>query len=428
MSIGPGIRCRNCQSWNRPGALFCAGCGARLPVEPPAVPIEAPPRPYPPTASIEATPRPYPPVEHGRRAAPPRRTHWLALSANVLAWLAGLAAAVLICLALPILSASDHLMDSQLYKESLREQDVYQRFPDLFAEQMMLSQPSLGRQAHIDFNGVGPADWKILAQALFPPDWIQTQVERLLDEIFAAAKPGVTPPALKISLADITQRLGDESGMRIYKQVIQTKRECNFDDFFSIMDWINEDPAALLPICNIPADLSEFAAWIGGYNSGDEMIRGLLKMLPDQLPKEIELSEFMELRTDRLAGWLRAGRIAGWICLALAGLSLLFTFAAPLGRTLSGGLLLWGLPLALAGAAGLLEALLLPWAVGGLITSGFKGTLAPSLSSILLQMGEAVAKSSATALAWQGGGLLTLGGLLCGAAALVWGYRRLKPN
>ncbi len=326
---------------------------------------------------------------------------------------------------LPALSASTHLLDGELYKESLRSQDVYQRFPDLFAEQMLVTQPQLAQKAQIDFTGVGHDDWKLLAQALFPSGWIQAQVERLLDEIFIATEPGAAPPSLSIPLAEITQRLSSESGMLIYQQILQTKRQCNLKDFFSILGWINEEPDARLPICNIPPDLTELAAWIGEYDSGDAMIRDLLKSLPDQLPKEILLTDFIELPAGRLGGWLRAGSIFGWICLALAGLFLLFTFAAPLGRTLTGGLPLWGLPLGLAGVACLLETLLLPQASGRLILGSVKGTLAPGLTDVLLKVGEAVAESSATTLAWQAAGLLGLGVLLCGGAALVWGYRLL---
>lgn len=410
-----GILCSRCNTWNRPGAVFCAACGTRLAAQTPPAAVEATRQPYP-----EPDRRPIrPPIQ---RSPTSRSTGWLGKSANVLAWFAALAAAVLICLALPLLSTGA-LTNDGLYKESLRSQNVYERFPDLFAEQMMLTQARLGQQANVDFSGVGPGDWKLVAQELFPPEWLQTQAERLVDEILAAARPGAAAPTLNIPLADITRRLGGEAGMRIYKQVIQTKRECSFDDFFTIIDWIDNDPAARLPICNIPSDLSEFAALIGGYNNGNEMIADLLTQLPGQLPQEVSLAQVVRLPIGRVGAWLQLGRLAGWLCLALAGLALLLTFAAPTGRTLSGAMLLWGVPLALAGVVVLLEAVALPWLVGGLIVGGFQGVLAPGLQRILLHVVDAVIKSSARMLIWSGSALLLVGVLLAGMALLSVFFR-----
>jgi hypothetical protein len=54
----------------------------------------------------------------------------------------------LVSFALPVLNIAGDLLDGEAYKASLREQDIYARFPDLFAEQMQLSQPSLAKEAH----------------------------------------------------------------------------------------------------------------------------------------------------------------------------------------------------------------------------------------------------------------------------------------
>lgn len=167
---------------------------------------------------------------------------------------------------------------------------------------------------------------------------------------------------------------------------------------------------------------------MGDYDSREAMIRDLLAGLPAQLPKELSLADVTSLRVDRAAGWLRLGRLVGLASLGLAGLALLLTLAAPRGRRPVSGLLLWGLPLAAAGAAGLLEALLLPRLVGGLIAGGGRAALAPGLADVLRQTGRAAAQGSAAALAGWSAGLLAAGALLCLAAGglWAWGQRRRR--
>jgi hypothetical protein len=353
---------------------------------------------------------------------------WLRVAGNLFAVACGLAFVVLACFGLSALNFTSKLLDGEVYKDSLRKQEIYTRFPDLFAEQMALSQNSLGKEARIDFTGVGPADWKLIAQQLVTPEWIQSQVENLIDEAMAAARPGATPPDLKIAFTDIIQRMSGDAGFSIYKQVIKSKRSCSLDDFFDIIDWMDQAPGINLHICNIPPDLTEFAAFIAGYNNGDEMIKDLLKALPQAVPGDLSLSDFFVLRMDRVGGAIRVLRIVAGISLVLAFLALLGTFASPLGRTWKGGFLFWGAPLALAGLVGLVTAVLVPLALVGSFAGAFRGSISPGVTRVILQLGAAVVGPGATALGWQAGGLLLVGLGLCAVPILIWGLGKLMSH
>lgn len=423
--------CPQCGHANREAAKFCGACGARLPaIVPPAAPTPvSPTERYAPSApqaeefqsAAPARVRPAP------AARPPRSgNQGLSLGLNLLAWLAAAAAALLIILALPALSLSGRLLDGALYKEALRQENVYQRFPDLFADQMALSQAALGKEANIDFSGFTANDWKFIAQELVTPEWVQTQVERLIDEIFASAEAGGPPPSMKISLAEVMQTMSGEAGFRIYKQVIQPKRPCSLDDLFGMLDWLDEKPNGILRICRIPEGLADLMAFFADYETGDDLIRDLIKELPDQLPKELVLADFFTLPAGQAGRMLDLFRIAAGIGLGLAGLAMLLVFIAPQGRTLKGWLLLWGLPLGLAGLVCLGIALLAPTLLTGWITGGFRGDLTPALSTVLTSMSRAVVQPGARTLGLLGGGLLVIGGGLSGGGLLLFVGGRLR--
>jgi hypothetical protein len=255
---------------------------------------------------------------------------------------------------------------------------------------------------------------------------MQSQVESLIDQTFNAAKEGASPPELKLSMAEVTQRLSGDAGFTIYKQIIASKRSCSLDDFFNIIDWIGEDPNVKLPICNIPPMLTEFAALLGGYENGDELIKDLLKQLPDAIPAEVSLSDFFSLRMDSVAGWVNNMKTLAWISLFLALAALLATLIAPFVRTLKGWLLTWGICLAAAGLLCLVESQLLPYTLGGLIVGAFSGSIAPSIAKIILETGRSVTASGASALAWQSAAMLLVGLAMSAAGALVWGIKKFR--
>jgi hypothetical protein len=359
-------------------------------------------------------------------AAPLRKSGCLSLAANLFAWGCVAAFILLVGLALPVLNASSRLLDAGLYKQSLRDQDVYNRFPELFAAQMLLSQAELGREAQIDFRGFTAEDWKLIASELVTPQWLQSQVESLIDQTFAAAEPGAPAPALSISLADVKARLSGDSGFNIYKKVIQTKRECSLDNLFSIIDWVEDVPGAILPVCNIPPLLTDIAAFFMDYTDGDAMIRDVIKDLPGELPDELALSEFFSLPMAQAGRSLAAARLAAGACLVLAGLCLLLVFISPFGRTLTGWLLLWGAALAGAGLACLAAVLLLPASLGALIAGAFSGELSPSLEVVVLRMAQDVTGASASALGIQAALLLFFGAGLATIGVLVALVRRFR--
>ncbi len=172
------ILCTNCSTINREGSTFCRSCGTRLdlPSAPDIPPAQVQPtvsyggepgyesqQPSPPTPAempYERSlppPQPLPPVPAYRPVSPPARAaspaaaagsrSWLRTSANLAAVVLGFIFVFLVSEALPVLNVSSDLLDGEKYKASLREQDVYNRFPDLFAEQMQRSQASLEKEA-----------------------------------------------------------------------------------------------------------------------------------------------------------------------------------------------------------------------------------------------------------------------------------------
>ena len=156
-----------------------------------------------------------------------------------------------------------------LYKRILKEQRLYERLPRLVAEQaIFLStyQPCVenpqdprclaeGEGQENDPSGQGgpPAffmaleqeDYEVIVSDLLPPEWLQTQVESAIDQVFAiflsTGETTVAPSeaVIKIPLAELKTRLTGEAGLHAFLQILRTQEPCSEEQLADLLQ-LNE--------------------------------------------------------------------------------------------------------------------------------------------------------------------------------------------
>ena len=171
--------------------------------------------------------------------------------------------------ALLAFNAGRQITNPGLYKRILKEQRIYERLPRLIAEQTIYLgsyQPCVenpedprclaeGEGQENDPSGQGgpPAffmaleqeDYEVIVSDLLPPEWLQTQVESAIDQVFAiflsTGETTVAPSeaVIKIPLAELKARLTGEAGLHAFLQILRTQEPCSEEQLADLLQ-LNE--------------------------------------------------------------------------------------------------------------------------------------------------------------------------------------------
>lgn len=156
-------------------------------------------------------------------------------------------------MSLLLFNVERQLLNPGLYKRALAEQNVYERFPELVSEEMMRaanynpcaenpddprclaegegSPPEDSGEA----GGGGPPpftqfltfeDWETILGLLFQPQWLQTQTEGAIDQLFSSLESESAPVAIAISTKEIRERIGSEAGVEAVMHLIRAAPPC----------------------------------------------------------------------------------------------------------------------------------------------------------------------------------------------------------
>lgn len=336
------IRCPACQFVNRPQARYCANCGYSLLSEPPY--FESPPAEWvPPVMDFQQ--------EEGSI---------LQTGKAVFGIVSLVMFVVLFSFSLPAYSFSKSVMDPDIYIDSIEGEDFYDKFPELFGEQIDYWIHDLQSDYFIlefFFQNIVRSDWQLVAERIITPDWLQEQTESLIEQIFEYANGDQSDLKMIVSFTGVKDRLSGPLGYETYQAITENKPECNM---LELTQWLLAPVIDLLPICKLPENGSFF-----GFSTPDpeEVVPQILTDWANTLPDEKDLAASLEDKEvqeiDSFFSGFRLVRFTSGVMIAVAVGFLILSLLSSNVRSQKGWLRYWGGSFLTAGVILIVLAVLL---------------------------------------------------------------------
>ncbi len=197
-----------------------------------------------------------------------------------------------------------YLLSPDLYKTALAEQEFYTQIPGLVGEQIVtgISYNPCAEDPTQCENGAAPAeqpaeggppaylaaldkdDWALMITTILPEGWLQTQVEGVIDGIFAYLDGKVDQPDLSISLREVRERLSGPQGVDAILLIVEKMPACSSEQ---------EDAAIAMLTDPVTPDIPECAPSASAIEGARDDIQRVLTQVAAEIPDEapIDLSE-----------------------------------------------------------------------------------------------------------------------------------------
>lgn len=264
------------------------------------------------------------------------------------------------------------------------------------------------------------SDWNGIMISLLPPDLIRTQVEAAIDQVAGTLESGRGTPLVQISLAGFKTRVAGPQGLAAVEDLIDAQPPCTFDQLDKIATYATSGaPLGQIPLCRPPDAVMPIIT-----PSIQTALNVLARFVPDTA--EVDLSGGAGGGSNPIGpahDLLNLTRAAAWVGVGLALLLLLIGVA--FGARSVGAVLRWlGIPLAVAGALGLLVAVVSQGAAQGFVTERLPSSLggagtAPEVVSVAVATLNWIVGVFFGSLAVQSFALLATGSVLAGTSFAV---------
>jgi len=304
------------------------------------------------------------------------------------------------------------LLRADLYKSALAGSGLYDRAPELIAEQINTTSQNTTGGSQGEGNVLGnqlwaaipPAERVAFLTAVLPKSWLQGQVDNFLDQIFGYLNGEDVPLPPRISLVEFKNNLLGPAGLAAFDRLLQNLPACTPEQAAAWQSQNSGNSAnGKLTYCKLPGmDTNEFARMAQGY-----LARSL-----SQMQDEIVLgtqTEFIQAfgEIQRVLSIFRTVLyLSPIILIILLGVITLLAV-----RSISSFLRWWGATFLLTGGLGtvtFIAALLLTGSLVSALMS--KMEAAPGLLEIIQNIFSSVFSGATTVLA-IGSGLFLFAGL-----------------
>lgn len=259
------------------------------------------------------------------------------------------------------------------------------------------------------------ADWEAILSALLPAAWLRTQVESVIDQLFAYLDS--KSDSVRISLVEFKTRLAGDAGMTILLRLLRAQPLCTKEQLASLTSVGAGAEIDKLLVCRPPEEiLTKIAPQILTF------ARAAITKLPDEavlpLPSRRQIANSSS-KAEGLEGVVRLLPLIRLLMRTspLLPAALLLLIALFGVRSLKGLLLWWGVPLLIVGLIGgglaLVALLGMDWSIATFIPTD--QALVMGFTSNLVQTGLGVGKHIVrTLVMWIGGeaGIIGLLGLV----------------
>jgi hypothetical protein len=349
-------------------------------------------------------------------------------------------------ISLLLFNAERHFVDPELYKRVLLEERVYDSLPRLLSTQISegmaynpcAEDPSSCENEGEDTSGDEEGDppdyfknmnaehWELVLREILTPDWLQTQSESVIDQLFDYLESDEETPSISISLVDIKSRLMGSDGVETVLKIIESQPPCNDEQLRELTRAFESDASGTdLLSCRPPQELID-----ENLSSIEETLNEVVGDLPDEAtlgenfmdPDSDEPTDTTE--TDMVIGkTLR--RVRTYMRLSpIVPIGFLILIAVLGVRSFRDLLRWWGIPLLVTGLIALVVSILsMPifnWLLRTYVEGQIPGYLSLEFVDIGFEIGRSTIRSFVKTITIQAG-VMALTGLL---AAAVSGFIR----
>ena len=316
------------------------------------------------------------------------------------------------------------LLNSEAYKIALIEEDIYARLPGFVVQQIqhgIMDDPYIGSPDQSEGDSGPPAylrilsddDWEYLIATLLEPEWLQTTVESVLDQVFDNLNSDASPEPISISLIELKTKFEGPVGYQALLALLEKKPPCSAEQLLQLgaTQLLGGEMDEFL-LCNPPEILMDVV---------DPLMRVAIQSAASVIPDEVEFehpfsdvsgsTDIKEFGDDPIQSFFIARSFLRFgFLIPLAFLFLMTAFAV---RSVRDWLLWWGVPLLLTGLIGLsLSALSLPilgWVVPQLIGFSVPVSVKPEIIAIGVDLGNALFRQVTQKIMVQAGIMAAIG-------------------
>ncbi len=316
------------------------------------------------------------------------------------------------------------LLNSEAYKIVLIEEDIYVRLPGFGVQQIqhgMTSDPCLDSPDQCEGDSGPPAylrilsddDWEYLIATLLEPEWLQTTVESVLDQVFDNLNSDAPPEPISISLVDLKTKFEGPVGYQAVLALLEKQPPCTAEQILEIgaAQLFGGEMDEFL-LCNPPEILMDVVEPLMR-----EAIQSAASAIPEEMTFEHPFSavsgstDITEFGDDPIQSFFIARSFLHFgFLIPITFLFLMTIFGV---RSIRDWLLWWGVPFLLTGLIGLsLSALSLPilgWVVPQLIGAAVPAGVTPEILAIGVDLGNALFRQVTQKIMVQAGIMAAIG-------------------
>jgi len=295
------------------------------------------------------------------------------------------------------------ILNPDFYKQTLADQEIYQRLPGVIAQQLASSiaqdggESTLLENPSVNILILEQEEWESILTDLIDPGWLQTQTENIIDQFFdiLLISPDPVNAPIAISLKEVKSRLAGPEGTQAFKQILDAQPPCTVNQLLGFLQLGLGLPTSIDTLLCRPPDhiISELTSAVGSFLSSavDRVPDQVTVSLPEALLDNSSSGRSPDPNQAAIPEIIQTLRRTNTAILWGPVLPLVFLFLVTIlaVRSLNDFLFWWGGSLLAAGLISLILSLsLFPatnWAFSRLIPDE-SGTFF-GLTNILIQLG-----------------------------------------
>lgn len=148
------------------------------------------------------------------------------------------------------------LFSEKFFQNILLEQNVYDQIPEVLAEQAAAS-INQGNVSTLLISRMSREQLVEFYRTLLPPEYIQSQVNQLLDSIFSFVNLESTEISVSVDMEPVKENIQGQVGSSVTTMILDSIPDCSAEQALLFGQWLLQSPRdySTMPICKPPEPL-----------------------------------------------------------------------------------------------------------------------------------------------------------------------------